>query len=78
MANLAYRKLATGSWMRQDGGGPCYFQISQNSADSLWYIQFSYNGADWFIHSNGQTTPALAQQQLDNYCASLNAGTATA
>lgn len=80
MANALYRRLpATGSpadWMRQDGGGPVYFQVTQNGADNLWYTHFTYDGVNWFFHSNGDTTPALAQTRLDNYCNSMNAGTA--
>lgn len=76
MANALYRKLPSGDWMRQDGGGPCYFQVTRNNDDSLWYVHFTYDGINWFFHANGQATPALAQAQLDTYCGNLNAGTA--
>lgn len=80
MANTLYRRIpSTGNpadWMKQDGGGPCYFKIAINPADGLWYTHFTYNGADWFIHSTSTTTPAAQQTLLDNYCAALNAGTA--
>lgn len=80
MANALYRRIpATGTpadWMRQDGNGPCYFQITRNPDDGLWYAHFTYDGATWFFHANGVATPALAQSQLDTYVGNLNAGTA--
>jgi hypothetical protein len=57
-------------------GGPVYFKIARNPDDGLWYIHFTYNGGDWFTHANGQTTPAAAQQLLDNYITALINGTA--
>lgn len=80
MANALYRRIpptgAPAVWMRQDGGGPVYFQITQNNDDKQYYIQFTYNGSAWFFHANGRATPALAQTDLDNYVSNLNAGTA--
>lgn len=80
MANTLYRRVPlTGSpadWMRQDGGGPCYFKIAINPADGLWYTQFTYDGSAWFLHNNPTATPALQQTNLDNYVTALNAGTA--
>jgi hypothetical protein len=77
--NVFYHRLPNGEWMGQGGnaGGPVYFKVALNSVDGLWYINFTYNGAVWFTHANGQTTPAQAQAQLDNYVANLNAGAGT-
>lgn len=77
MANAIYHKLPNGDYLNQGyPGGPCYFKVAQNPNDNLWYINFSYNGGNWFIHANGQATPAQAQTQLDNYISNLIAGTA--
>lgn len=78
MANAIYHKLPTGDYLNQGyPGGPDYFKVARNSDDGLYYINFTYNGGtSWFVHANGQTTPALAQTQLDNYITALINGTA--
>jgi hypothetical protein len=77
MANALYRKLPSGDWMNQaNPGGPSYFRVSFNLSDSLWYVQFTYDGLTWFQHANPQPTAAQMQAALDTYVGNLNAGTA--
>jgi hypothetical protein len=77
MPNAIYHKLPNGDYMNQGyPGGPVYFKVARNPDDNLWYIQFTYNGINWFIHANGQTTPGPAQAQLDAYITNLINGTA--
>jgi hypothetical protein len=78
MANVIYHKLVNGEYMNQGyPGGPAYFKVAQNPSDGLYYVNFTYNGDNWFLHDPGLATPAAAQTALDNYIASLIAGTAT-
>ena len=78
MANALYRQLNNGEWMRQDGGGPAYFKIAMNPTDGLWYPQFTYGDDHWFIFfpATPFTGQADAQNHLNSYMASMNAGTA--
>lgn len=78
MANALYRKLPTGEWMRQDGGGPVFLKIARDSTDGNWYPTFTYNGSSWFyfVPVVPLATPAAAQTALNNYVGQLNAGTA--
>jgi hypothetical protein len=75
MANALYRQSGS-AWLRQDGGGPAYFQIRFNPSDSLWYVYFTYNGSDWFWHDTGYPDAPTAQTNLNAYITKLNAGTA--
>ena len=78
MANALYRKMPTGEYLRQDGGGPVFFKIGRDTTDTNWYPQFSYDGINfmYFVPVTPATTPAAAQAQLDAYVTTLNAGTA--
>jgi len=79
MTNVAYHKIATGSGNQYMnlacGGGPVYFRIQFSDADQLWYVMFTWDGANWFQHQPGNANQATVQTQLDNFIASINAGT---
>jgi hypothetical protein len=82
MANVIYTKLGDGSYMNQGyPGGPAVFRIQVNpsspSALTAWDIYFSFNGETFNPMGRGTSSSASAQTNLDNYIASLIAGTAT-
>lgn len=75
MANALYRKLSSAIWARQDGGGPAAMRVQANQ-DGTFDIYFTYDGSTWFSSGLTEQTQAQAQTTLDNYAASMNAGTA--
>jgi hypothetical protein len=71
-----YRQLSDNSWARQDGGGPSHLKVQFEPNSGTWGIYVDYDGSSIFTDINFATA-AAAQTALNNYVATLNAGTAT-
>jgi hypothetical protein len=76
MANAQYHKLPSGEYMNLGApGAPAFFKVAMSN-DGLWYPQFTWNGADWFLFVPPAvfTTPAQAQASLDTFITNFLAG----
>jgi hypothetical protein len=71
-----YRQLADGSWARQDGGGPAQLSVQVNTNTGLFGILARYDGGFAIFTDDTFATTTAAQTALNNYVATLNAGTA--
>ena len=81
MANIGFHRLivnGNNEYMNINApGAPAYFRIQFEDSTQLWFAEFTWNGESWFRHFPGNATQATVQTQLDNFVASINAGTVT-